>query len=368
MVSSSGKVFVALSGGVDSSTTAALLCQKGFDCAGVFMITSDEACRAQEDAEKVAKKLGMKFYVLDLRRNFERILDYFCSEYKQGRTPNPCIFCNRYIKFGRLWDFARGNGADFLATGHYARILDTRNWLDGYQLSITSYQSPAISVGLYEAADVAKDQSYALSMIDKAILPYVILPMGEYSKARIKEMAAEFGLGIERKKESQEICFIPNNDYVAVLEERCPELVRSGDIVDSSGKILGRHNGVHRFTIGQRRGLRVAMGRPYYVVKIDAQTNTVTLGPKEEVMHRRLTATAVNWLTDRPQSRFRAKVKIRYNDEGASAMVSPQDSSIAVEFDEPISAITPGQLAVLYVQEAGNNRVVGGGWIDKVSD
>ncbi len=351
MVGERKKVFVALSGGVDSSTAAALLLQNGFDCAGVFMITSDESRGAQADAEEAAGKLGIKLHVLDLRSDFERILDYFCSEYKRGRTPNPCVFCNRYIKFGKLWDFARGNGARLLATGHYARIIEDSD-----------------NAGLYEAANGAKDQSYVLSMIDKDILPYVILPMGGYSKDQTREMAAKFGLGTEEGQESQEICFIPNDDYVAVLERRCPELVRRGNIVDSSGNILGEHNGVHRFTIGQRRGLRVAMGKPYYVVKIDAESNTVTLGPKEEVTQRQLQATGVNWLTSEPVSAFRAKVKIRYNDRGASATVSPQDNGVFVEFDEPLAAITPGQLAVFYVQEGNSNRVVGGGWIEKVAD
>jgi tRNA-specific 2-thiouridylase len=356
MVNIKKKVFVALSGGVDSSIAAALLLQKGFDCAGVFMITSpaltkgwasDQTHDARADAEEVASKLGIKLYVLDLRSDFERVLDYFCSEYKQGRTPNPCVFCNRYIKFGKLWDFARKNGADFLATGHYARVIQHND-----------------NIGLYEAANTAKDQSYALAMIDKDILPYVILPMGEYSKARTRELAAGLGLGNSERKDSQEICFIPDGDWIGFLEQRCPELVRKGNIVDSSGKVLGEHNGVHRFTIGQRRGLRVAMGVPYYVVKIDAESNTVTLGPKEQLLHRKLLATGVNWLTGEPVSAFRAKVKIRYNDEGASATVSPQGDNAVVEFDEPVSAITPGQLAAFYVQEGNTSRVVGGGWIE----
>jgi len=223
-------------------------------------------------------------------------------------------------------------------------------------------------VGLYEAANPSKDQSYVLSMIDKAMLPKIILPMGDYSKDQTREMAAKFDLSSAQSKESQEICFIPDDDYVAVLEQRCPELVRKGNIVDSSGKVLGEHEGVHRFTIGQRRGLRVAMGRPYYVTKIDAESNTVTLGPKEEVMQKTLRATGTNWLIDDPVSPFRAKVKIRYNSKGALATVTPQDNSVAVEFDEPVSAITPGQLAAFYIQEEKNNRLIGGGWIDKVAD
>ncbi len=351
MASENKKVFIALSGGVDSSTTAALLNQNGFNCAGVFMVTCDESHHAQADAEKVAETLGIKLHVLDLRRDFEHILDYFCSEYKKGRTPNPCVFCNRHIKFGKLWDFARSNGAELFATGHYARILEHNN-----------------QTGLYESLNSVKDQSYVLSMIDKNTLPYITLPMGGYSKDQTRQMAAKFGLGTEHKTESQEICFIPDDNYIAMLEQRCPELVCKGNIIDSNGKILGQHDGVHRFTIGQRRGLRVAMGKPYYVVKIDAATNTVTLGPKEEVMQSKFWATSVNWLIDEHAQSFRAKVKIRYNDTGSPARIRLQGNNIMVEFNEPNSAITPGQLAAFYVQEGENSRCIGGGWIDQVAN
>jgi tRNA-specific 2-thiouridylase len=343
------KVFVALSGGVDSSTAAALLCRNGFDCEGVFMITSNISGHAQSDAENAADKLGIKLHVLDLRKNFEQILNYFCDEYKRGRTPNPCIRCNRYIKFGKLWDFTQNNGAHFLATGHYARIINHNN-----------------DIGLYESSDTAKDQSYVLAMIDKKVLPHIILPMGDYSKTQTRRLAEQFGLGTEHNAESQEICFIPDDDYVSMLEKRCPELVRKGNIIDSTGRILGEHNGVHKFTIGQRRGLRIAMGKPYYVVKIDAENNTVTLGPKEEVMHSKLSASDTNWLFDAPKKPFHAKVKIRYNSPGASAEVTPQGNDVIVEFDEPNLAITPGQLAVFYVREEKNNRLIGGAWIEKV--
>jgi len=351
MTGSGNKVFVALSGGVDSSTAAALLLQAGFQCEGVFMITNDNAALAQHDAQEVAEKLGIKLYVLDLRDDFKQILDYFCGEYRKGRTPNPCVLCNRHIKFGKLWDFAQSKGAQLFATGHYARVINR----DG-------------QTGLYASTNQTKDQSYALSMIDRNVLPHIILPMGDYTKGQTREMAAKFGLGTAHKAESQEICFIPNNDYAATLEQWCPELVHEGNIVDSSGRILGKHNGTHRFTIGQRRGLRVAMGKPWYVVKIDAETNTVTLGPKEEVMHRKLLATGVNWLMDEPTSAFRAEVKIRYNDKGAPAMVSPQGNNVVIEFDKPKLAITPGQLAAFYIREGDNSRVAGGVWIDKVAD
>ena len=349
MASDRKKVFVALSGGVDSSVTAALLLDAGFDCAGVFMITCDQSTKAE--AQRIAERLDIKLYVLDLRRDFEQILDYFCSEYKKGRTPNPCVLCNRYIKFDKLLRFARSKAGRFLATGHYARIIKNNN-----------------GTGLYEAANAAKDQSYFLSMINKDVFAHIILPMGEHPKDRTRELAAKFDLGTEQKKASQEICFIPDDDYVAVLEQRCPELVHRGNIVDSSGKVLGEHRGVHRFTIGQRRGLRVAMGQPYYVVKIDAETNTVTLGPRKEIMHTKLFATAVNWLMDSHESAFRANVKIRYNAKGHSATVYPEPNGVMIEFDEPIPAITPGQLAAFYVQDRLGSRLVGAGWIDEVGD
>jgi len=398
MVCNGRKIFVALSGGVDSSTSAALLLEAGFNCTGVFMITSDYSHHAQADAEDVAKKLDIKLYVLDLRKDFEQILDYFCSEYRKGRTPNPCVLCNRSMKFGKLWDFARSKGAELIATGHYAIILPPSAGRDGqfglYEAAYTATRTRVTRARTCGDASTgetgtSKDQSYALSMIDSGILPYIILPMGCNSKEQTREIATKFGLGTAQKAESQEICFIPDHDYAALLEQRCPELVRNGSVIDSNGNILGQHNGIHRFTIGQRRGLRVAMGKPYYVVNINAQSNTVTLGPKEELVHKRLYATNVNWLIDKPTSAFRARVKIRYNDKGASALVCPlpprftlapavtrvqarsgaagRGDSAAVEFDEPKPAITPGQLAVFYVQEGKNNRVVGAGWIDKAS-
>lgn len=345
------KVLVAVSGGVDSSTAAALLLEAGFACTGVFMITNAHYERAQSQAEDAARRLGIRLDVLDLRQEFEQIIEYLCSEYAKGRTPNPCVVCNSHIKFGKLWEFARRRGLDHLSTGHYARVINDSE-----------------SFGLYSGTDSSKDQSYAMSMIDKQMLAHMVLPIGNHSKKQVRELAARFGLGTEHRSESQEICFIPDNDYVAVLEKRCPELARRGRIVDSGGKVLGEHLGVHRFTVGQRRGLGMAMGRPYYVVGIEAATNTVTLGPKEEVMHRKLLARGVNWLTDGFVGSFRAKVKIRYNDEGSWAAVTPEAGAVVIEFDEPKLAITPGQLAVFYVEDKNGSRVIGGGWIEETAD
>jgi len=351
MGSNRKKVLVALSGGVDSSTSAAMLLEAGYNCSAAFIITNDNYQQAQACAENIAKKLGIRFYVLDLRDEFEQILNYFCDEYAKGRTPNPCVICNRDIKFGRLWYFAQEINAEYLATGHYARVLKHNG-----------------QIGLYKALYESKDQSYALSMIRKDILPHVIFPMGDYSKDKTREMASKFGLGIQDKLESQEICFIPDNDYISVLETLRPRLVHQGKIIDRTGEALGEHNGIHRFTIGQRRGLKVSMGKPYYVTKLDAENNTVTLGSKEELMHKSLRATSINWLMDEPKSTFIVRVKIRYNDFGSSAQVYPSGDNAAVEFEEPKAAITPGQLAVFYVNENDKSRVIGGGWIESVGD
>ncbi len=344
------KAIVALSGGLDSSVAAALLCETGYHCQGLFMITSETSRHAQVGAEEVARRLGIELTVLDLRPEFERILDYFFGEYVRARTPNPCVLCNRTIKFGRLWEHARQVGADFLATGHYARILVR----DGVP-------------GLYQAADPAKDQSYVLSMVRRDVWNHVLLPLGPHTKDHARQIAKRLRLGTEAKSESQEICFVPDDDYVALLERHHPELVREGPVVDSSGKVLGTHQGIHRFTIGQRRGLGVAMGIPYYVTGLDATTNTVVLGPKEEVQHHQLRATDVNWLIDEPDSPFEATVKIRYNDRGKPATVFPEGNAVRIEFDRPNLAITPGQLAVFYLQQNAVQRVAGAGWIDAAS-
>ena len=348
MAETKGKVFVAMSGGVDSSTATALLLKDGYDCSGVFMITCDNSDTAQKNAEEMARRLGIRLCILDLRSEFEQVLDYFIGEYKKGRTPNPCVFCNRSIKFGKMWNFAKENGADFFATGHYAQILEGET-----------------GPGLYRGVDSAKDQSYALAMIDRNLLGKTIFPLGRFCKKNIMELASSFGLEIKGRKESQEICFIPNDDYAAIIEQRCPEIIRKGNIIDSSGKILGQHSGTHRFTIGQRRGLRVPMGVPFYVVDIDAQKNTVTLGPKNEVFGKTLIARDVNWLIDKPAKAFEAGVKIRYNSKVVPATVHPEGENARIEFDEPVAAITPGQLAVFYVRDNLGEKVAGGGWIDK---
>jgi tRNA-uridine 2-sulfurtransferase len=345
------KVLVAVSGGVDSAIAAATLKQAGFDCTAVYMKLYDQPAHKSEDAEKVAKHLDIPFEVLDLTGDFKNVIEYFCSEYKQARTPNPCVFCNRFIKFGKLLEYAKAKGADFIATGHYAQILEEKN-----------------GFGLYAAANTAKDQSYALAMINRAALENVLFPLGRLEKSQTRKMAESFGLEVSNKPDSQEICFIPDNDYAAKLESLCSELIRQGNIVDSSGKILGTHNGIHRFTIGQRRGLKVAMGVPYYVTKLNAAENAVTLGPEEELLHKGLTAGGANWLIDEPAEAFAALIKIRYNHKPVSGQVKPEKDIVRVFFEQPLRAITPGQAVVFYLKNEKGLKVAGGAWIKEVLD
>lgn len=339
-----------MSGGVDSSVTAALLRDAGGDCTGVFMIVHDFAQQHCEDAKKMAEHIGIKFEALDLRNDFKAVLDYFSSQYKQARTPNPCVFCNRNIKFGILFDYARSKGADFFATGHYA--------------SIHREDSGAY---LY-AGQTVKDQSYALAMINRSVLPYLIFPLGELNKDQTRSIAQKLGLSVSDKADSQEICFIPDQDYAGKLEQLSPDVVKTGNIVDSSGKILGQHSGIHNFTIGQRRGVRVAMGTPWYVTKLDSQTNTVTLGPGDELVHKALLGSGTNWLIDAPKEPFAAKIKIRYNHKAVSGTVIPQGDCVKVVFEQPLRAITPGQAVVFYLDTPEGSKVAGGAWIDKAID
>ena len=343
---SSAKVFVALSGGVDSATAAASLLQAGFDCSAVYMRLYEQSAEKSDDARNVARHLGIPFEVLDLSEDFKSVIGYFCYEYHKARTPNPCVFCNRHIKFGKLFEYAKSKGADFIATGHYAQIIKEND---------NSY--------LYAAENLAKDQSYALSMIDRNVLAKIILPLGKLEKSQTRKMAKELGLDVSDKPDSQEICFIPDNDYVGKLEQLCPELARQGNIVDTGGKILGTHNGIHRFTIGQRRGARVAMGVPYYVVGLDAEKNSVILGTNTELEHNALIAENVNWLIDKPKEPFEAMVKIRYNQKHTPGRVEAENDCVKIIFDSPIRAITPGQAAVFYLKTETGLKVAGAGWI-----
>lgn len=345
-----GKVLVAMSGGVDSSVAAARLVQEGYDVIGVTMRLSEEVRggeRAAEDARRVAALLHIPHHVVDFRALFRRqVIAYFIASYAAGQTPNPCIACNRYLKFSGLWEKAQELGADFLATGHYARVLWNED-LGRFQL--------------LKGRDVKKDQSYVLYHITPELLPHLLLPLGAFTKTEIREMAADFDLPVAEKAESQEICFIADDDYGRFLREHSSDCLAPGDIVDRTGRVLGRHAGVPLYTIGQRRGLGIAAPEPLYVIGLDTGKHQVIVGREEEVFRDTLTAREVNWLTGgfltTPR---RVEAKIRYGLRTAWATVSPLGIAGAkVRFDTPQRAVTPGQSVVFY----DGDEVLGGGVI-----
>ncbi len=373
MESSRKKVVVAMSGGVDSSVAAALLLREGYDVMGAFMrlgspdgVESPEAesCDASSgknkqgccsvldaaDARRVAGMLGIPFYVLNFQDDFSRVIDYFVSEYNRGRTPNPCVRCNDWLKFGKLASYAKAVGAEFVASGHYARVgVDPKSG------------EPALLRGL----DHRKDQSYVLFGMSRETLAHTLLPIGGYEKHDVRAIAEELKLPVFNKPDSQEICFVPNQDYAGLVKRRTPEAFRDGELVTKGGDVVGTHGGHQHFTIGQRKGVGVAFGRPIYVVDIDAETNRVTLGEKDDTLRSSLVANQINLLSSRLSrdgGEMRCSAKIRYNHspQPAVARVSGDDE-ITVRFDEPQSAITPGQALVLY----DGDVVLGGGWIDK---
>ncbi len=352
------KVIVAMSGGVDSSVAAALLKRQGYSVTGVFMCLgtaggadagSRGCCSPQDaaDARRVADMLGIELYVLNLADDFEPIIEDFADQYARGCTPNPCVLCNSRLKFGKLIRHADSLGIAHVATGHYARLAQ-RDAL------------PCIA----RAAASGKDQSYALFAVARQNLARMLLPLGEIqSKARVREIARELGLLVHDKPDSQEICFAPDDDYVQVLAARRPDALRPGDVIDTQGRVLGRHDGYARFTIGQRKGVRIAGAGPRYVVDIDPATATVTLGTRDELQRTHLWAGGANWHVPVAGS-FRATVKIRYNHAGAAATVTvTSPDRFEVQFDEPVLAVTPGQAAVVY----DGDVLLGGGWIAKNS-
>lgn len=352
------RIIVAMSGGVDSSVTAALLQQQGFDVTGVSLqlydpVPKEPGCRVKTccslddvmDAGRVAKKLGIPFEVIDMRAEFKQlIIDYFIAEYAAGRTPNPCIRCNELIKFDLLLKKSREWGGELLATGHYARI--------GHE--------PGGRWSLKTGLDPAKDQSYFLFTLNGEQLERILFPVGSLTKTHVRMLAAEFGLPVARKHESQEICFIPDNDYVRFLESR--GVARNpGDIVTSDGTVIGSHSGVHRYTIGQRRGLGVAWSEPLYITAIDADTNRLVVGTGDELLRSTFTAGGASWGTPPPAPEFRAQCRIRYRHTPAPCQVTILgEDRFTVTFDTPQRAVTPGQAAVIY----DGDTVVGGGWIE----
>jgi tRNA-specific 2-thiouridylase len=350
-----------MSGGVDSSASAVLLKQQDYDVVGLFMRTGthghdqpDErpdnkkgCCSAIDagDARRVADRLDIPFYALDFEREFDRIIDYFADEYTRGRTPNPCVVCNTWLKFGQLWAFAKQLGAEFIATGHYARVLPG---LDRPEL--------------HKGVDPDKDQSYVLHGIPRGMLPHLLFPIGGFAKSEVRALAREIGLaGVADKPDSVEICFVPSGNHTDVVRARRPEIAMAGAIVEKAGTVLGEHDGIDRFTIGQRKGLGVAAGRKRFVLEIVPQTNTVVVGDPEDLLASGLVASRVNWLMDAPADAFACTAKIRYRHAGVAATVRPTEDGAIVHFAEPQPAVTPGQAVAFY----NGTRVLGGGWIER---
>ncbi|MGZ3316115.1 MAG: tRNA 2-thiouridine(34) synthase MnmA [Isosphaeraceae bacterium] len=347
-----------MSGGVDSSVAAHLLKEQGHEVIGLFMRTGASAeeagrrartcCSATDaiDARNVADRLDIPFYTLDFEREFARIMDQFADEYVAGRTPNPCVMCNIWLKFGKLWAYGKQVGADYVATGHYARIARAA---DG-------------TLRVARARDRAKDQSYVLCGLRPELLPHVLFPVGEHSKAEIRAIAREHNLPVHDKPESQEICFVPDDDYLNFVRERRPDHDSSGQIVDQEGHVLGMHAGIEGFTIGQRRGLGVALGSPRYVVQIEPRTRTVTIGSRESLERAGLQAARFNWQGPQPAGQVPCLAQVRARHLAVPATVEPlPDHQARVLFDSPQMAITPGQVVAVYQDDL----VFGGGWIEQ---
>jgi tRNA-specific 2-thiouridylase len=351
------RIVVAMSGGVDSSVAAALLAEQGHDVIGLSMQLYDQrgdqtfgsCCTLDDlhDARRVASSIGIPHYILNFERQFqETVISNFVREYAAGRTPLPCAHCNSDLKFSTLLDRARGLGAGHVATGHYARV--ERN-ADGRWL-------------LKRSMDGEKDQSYFLFSLTQDQLECAVFPVGELKKPEVRAQARRLGLKVAEKPDSQEICFVADGDYAAFVARNEPSVARAGAIVDAAGQVLGSHGGVHRFTVGQRKGLGVAAPAPLYVLKIDADAGTVTVGPRAALEQVSLTASGVNWIAaNAPSDWLPVSAQIRHRHRPGPGRVRALEAGRAeFVFDEPQAAITPGQAVVFYDGEV----VVGGGWID----
>jgi tRNA-specific 2-thiouridylase len=338
-----GKVAVALSGGVDSSAAALLLKEAANEVIGIHMRLWDSPrldYQAQR-AENICRILGIPYHQVDLQKEFEScVVDYFCQEYQQGRTPNPCVACNHYVKFGLLLDKALSLGADYLATGHYAKVEHSR---DGHHL--------------LKATDTRRDQSYFLYTLTQEKLGHVLFPLGEHSRDEVKQMAKQAGLPTATRS-SQDICFISQKNYGAFLSQRFSTL--PGAIIDTQGKRLGQHRGIAFYTIGQRHGLGLASGKPLYVIGIEPESNRIVLGPEKELYSQKLTAQKLSWISGKvPREPITAQAKIRYKSKEAEATFFFRNDSVNVHFTQPQKAITPGQAIVFY----NADEVLGGGII-----
>ena len=350
-------VLVAMSGGVDSSVAAHMMLSRGYKTEGaMFRMYRGEDDLGQEtdisDAEKVCSNLGISLSLLDFREDFKReIVEKFIRTYEEGGTPNPCVDCNRTVKFGKLLDFAKSRGLENIATGHYARIE--------YSEQLGRYQ-------LKKALSTEKDQSYVLCNLTQDQLSKIIFPLGESDKLTVRAVAEQLGFDVARKKDSQDICFIPDGDYAAFMERYTGRKYPCGKFLDVQGNEIGEHRGAVRYTIGQRKGLGLSMGEPVYVCRKCMRDNTVTVGREELLFHRTLIAKDFNWVSiECPDGEIRAMTKARYGQREAWATVIPLvDGRVKITFDEPQRAMTEGQSAVIY----DGDTLLGGGVIESVED
>lgn len=357
------RIVVAMSGGVDSSVAAALLVEQGYDVVGMMMrLWSDESmggaahnrcCTPEqmEDARRIADKIGIPFYVLDTKDVFRStVVQYFIDQHRDGFTPNPCMECNRHIRFDWLLKNAIALDADYLATGHYARIDQDESGL----------------FRLRTGVDVNKDQSYVLSVMGQEQLSRTKFPIGEYPKSEVRAMAAKYGLNVESKKDSQDLCFLGNSDYRTFLRLHAPDVMTPGPIVRKNGEVLGEHQGLSNYTIGQRKGLGVSHSEPLFVLAMNPYKNALVVGTRHELGRYTFTVNRINWVNGQaPTESFRADVKIRYKASPQPAVIEPlNDGRICITFDDPQRDITPGQGAVIY----DGDSCLGGGNIEKFEE
>lgn len=354
------RIAVAMSGGLDSSFTAVLLKEMGHDVVGItakILLCADmdgtqpryDVCCSPEnirDAANIARQYGFPHTVLDVESDFSReVIEPFCTEYLKGRTPSPCILCNSRIKFKKLIELSKSMGCEKLATGHYARLQQTQS--GRYYISM--------------GTDADKDQSYFLFMLSQDILKDVLFPLGDYRKSEIREMAVKHKLSVAHKPESQEICFVMDNDYPRYIERKTGIIPHWGDIIDSKGNIIGAHHGIHRYTIGQRRGLGISSERPLYVIEIDPVKNVIIAGPKEALLRKGLFAKDISYMKETSLNNQEAYIKTRSMQKPVKGRLEEKDGGIFVYFDQPQSGITPGQASVFYTK---NGDIMGGAWIE----
>lgn len=356
------KVAVGMSGGVDSSVAAYLLKQQGYDVIGVTMqIWQDEdifdmaenggccGLSAVDDARRVANMLDIPYYVLNFKKEFkENVICYFMDEYMHGRTPNPCIACNRYVKWEALLNRAMELGCDYIATGHYARVARLSNGRYAIKKSATS----------------KKDQTYALYNLTQEQLSKTLMPVGEYTKDEIRRIAEDIGLYVAKKPDSMEICFVPDNDYAGFIERESGKEFKPGNFVDKNGTVLGQHKGLIHYTVGQRKGLGLSLGKPAFVLELRPETNEVVIGTNEDTFHDGLVANQVNFMAiDKLEGELLVQAKIRYSHQGEACRIKMTgEDEITCSFVSPVRAITPGQAVVFYQDDI----VIGGATISKI--